>query len=79
MSINRVYCNKMARKMHSHKKKKLTKYLKRHNRGKSFNNKISHVMHEYGEGKLHSHSKSGPIVTDRRQALAIGILYYMYL
>jgi hypothetical protein len=35
--------------------------------------KISRVMHEYKEGKLHSGSKKGKIVENPRQAIAIGI------
>lgn len=35
--------------------------------------KISKVMHEYGEGKLHSGSKKGPVVKSPKQAIAIGI------
>ena len=35
--------------------------------------KVEVVMREYKEGKLHSGSKTGPVVTSRRQALAIGI------
>jgi uncharacterized protein DUF6496 len=34
--------------------------------------KIKKVMHEFGEGKLHSGSKSGPTVSNPKQALAIG-------
>lgn len=34
--------------------------------------KISKVMHEFSEGKLHSGSKTGPVVKDKSQALAIG-------
>lgn len=34
--------------------------------------KIKKVMHEYGEGKLHSGSKKGPVVANPRQAVAIG-------
>lgn len=34
--------------------------------------KISKVMKEYSQGKLHSGSKKGPVVTSRKQALAIG-------
>lgn len=33
--------------------------------------KMKKVMHEYGEGELHSGSKKGPVVTNKRQALAI--------
>lgn len=29
------------------------------------------VMHEYGKGGLHSGSKTGPVVHDQKQALAI--------
>jgi len=34
--------------------------------------KIKKVMGEFGEGKLHSGSKKGPVVKDKAQALAIG-------
>ena len=34
---------------------------------------IKSVMHEFGEGDLHSGSKTGPVVTAPKQALAIGI------
>ncbi len=42
-------------------KKKLTKGKK----------KIKKVMKEYGEGKLHSGSKRGPVVENPKQAIAI--------
>jgi len=42
-------------------KKKVTKLKK----------KMSKVMHEFGEGKLHSGSKKGPKVTNPKQAVAI--------
>ncbi len=35
--------------------------------------KIKKVMHEFKEGTLHSGSKKGPKVTNRKQALAIAI------
>jgi Family of unknown function (DUF6496) len=35
--------------------------------------KISKVMHEFGEGELHSGSKKGPVVTNQKQAVAIAI------
>lgn len=35
--------------------------------------KIEKVMHEAKEGKLHSGSKKGPIVTDKKQAVAIAL------
>ena len=34
---------------------------------------ISGCMHKWGEGKLHSGSKKGPIVRSQKQAEAIGI------
>ena len=35
--------------------------------------KVEKVMSEYKAGTLHSGSKTGPVVTSRKQALAIGI------
>jgi hypothetical protein len=35
--------------------------------------KESIVMHEFKEGKLHSGSKKGPKVTNRKQAIAIAL------
>lgn len=35
--------------------------------------KIKKVMHEFGKGQLHSGSKSGPKVTNRKQAIAIAL------
>ena len=35
--------------------------------------KVGKVMHEFKEGKLHSGSKEGPIVKDRKQAIAIAL------
>jgi len=35
--------------------------------------KVEKVMHEYAEGKLHSGSKKGPIVSNRKQAVAIAL------
>ena len=35
--------------------------------------KIEKVMHEFKEGSLHSGSKSGPSVTNPKQAIAIAI------
>ena len=35
--------------------------------------KIKKVMEEYKEGKLHSGSKKGPVVKNRKQAIAIGM------
>lgn len=35
--------------------------------------KVSKVMHEYGQGKLHSGSKKGPVVSSQKQAVAIAL------
>lgn len=35
--------------------------------------KISKVMKEYGAGKLKSGSKSGPVVKNKKQAVAIAL------
>jgi hypothetical protein len=35
--------------------------------------KIGKVMHEFGQGKLHSGSKHGPVVTNQKQAVAIAL------
>lgn len=35
--------------------------------------KVGKVMKEYKEGKLHSGSKKGPVVTSRKQAIAIAM------
>jgi hypothetical protein len=36
-------------------------------------NKIERALHEYKHGELHSGSKSGPKVTNRKQAIAIAL------
>jgi hypothetical protein len=40
---------------------------------KKFKDKIEKVMHEFKEGELHSGSKKGPEVTNRKQAVAIAL------
>lgn len=35
--------------------------------------KIHRVMKEFAEGELHSGSKKGPVVTNPKQAIAIGL------
>lgn len=41
--------------------------------GKVSQAKVSKVMHEYGQGKLHSGSKKGPEVKSQKQAVAIAL------
>lgn len=38
-----------------------------------FKSKVKKVMHEYKEGELHSGSKKGPTVKNRKQAVAIAL------
>lgn len=52
------------------KKKKTAKPKKK---SVKFKNKIEKVMHEYKEGALHSGSKKGPQVKNRKQAIAIAL------
>lgn len=35
--------------------------------------KVRKTMEEFGEGQLHSGSKAGPLVTNRKQAIAIAL------
>ena len=35
--------------------------------------KVKKVMKEYSKGELHSGSKKGPVVKDRKQAVAIAL------
>lgn len=57
------------------KKEKEPKKENRHKKDdpKDSKNKIKKVMHEFKEGKLHSGSKKGPVVTNPKQAIAISI------
>jgi len=49
-------------------KKKVVKKLP-----KKSKTKVEKVMHEMKEGVLHSGSKKGPLVTNRKQAIAIAL------
>lgn len=44
--------------------------MKKQSKGKK---KVEKVMHEFGEGTLHSGSKKGPKVTSQKQAVAIAL------
>jgi len=55
--------HKKEEKMH---KKIMPKKKKKHD-------KVEKVMHEWKEGKLHSGSKKGPEVTNKKQAIAIAL------
>lgn len=61
----------MAKKMKkTSKKKDVSKKLKRTPKGK---NKVKVVMDEWKSGDLHSGSKTGPIVKNQKQAIAIAL------
>ncbi len=49
------------------------KMRKAYPKGKKAEDKVEKVMHEYKEGELHSGSKKGPQVTNRKQAIAIAL------
>jgi hypothetical protein len=68
--------------MKSHKKpkdknKKSSDVVKRapakDERKKRMRNIVEEEMHEFKEGKLHSGSKKGPVVTNPKQAIAISL------
>lgn len=50
---------------------KKAKKIKRSNEKKE--SKVEKVMHEYKEGALHSGSKKGPEVKNKKQAIAIAL------
>lgn len=65
---------KKKKKASSKKKKdskKSNRYKDKYSR--KAEDKINKVMHEFGQGELHSGSKKGPKVKSRKQAIAIGI------
>lgn len=56
-----------------HPKKKHKKPTPKNPKTKYAKYKTEKVMHEWKEGKLHSGSKKGPVVKNKRQALAIAL------
>jgi hypothetical protein len=47
---------------------------KKHNLAKMrASKKVGKVMHEFKAGMLHAGSKNGPVVSSRKQAIAIGL------
>lgn len=61
-------------KKKNHKKEEKKHHPKKHakklTKGKA---KVKKVMHEYKEGELHSGSKKGPLVENKKQAIAIAL------
>ena len=47
--------------------------LKKNAPKKAKKSRIKDEMHKYEEGKLHSGSKKGPVVTNPKQAIAISL------
>lgn len=65
--------HKVHKKLKSrHDKQEAKKHKKKEAKAKK-KTKVEKVMHEFGEGKLHSGSKKGPVVKSRKQAIAIGL------
>jgi hypothetical protein len=56
----------MPKKKVAHKAKKVHKAAKK-------SGKVEKVMHEFKTGKLHSGSKKGPVVSNKKQAVAIAL------
>ncbi len=57
---------------HKNKKKK-HEPKKEHHKPVKKGGKMEKVMHEFAHGELHSGSKKGPKVKNRKQAIAIGM------
>ena len=53
--------------------KKLKKNKSLKPKAKKKSSKVEKVLHEYKEGELHSGSKKGPMVKNRKQAVAIAL------
>lgn len=69
------HAHKSLKRPMSHAKKKVHKKAKtpRYKSVPKAKRKIEKVMHEFKEKTLHSGSKKGPEVTNKRQALAIAL------
>lgn len=52
---------------------KMKKHHKKDHLGKKGESKVEKVMREYKKGELHSGSKKGPEVKNRKQAVAIAL------
>lgn len=73
-SDDRSLIKALKSKKHEKKEsKKHEKNEKKKHKASSKKNKVKVVMQEFKSGKLHSGSKKGPKVTNRRQAIAIGL------
>lgn len=79
MSKKKMSHKEKPEKMHKKDEHEKKHHGKKHSekeeykRDKKPKSKVAKVMREFSEGALHSGSKKGPKVTNRRQALAIGL------
>lgn len=69
---NEKYKSKGAMKKHE-KTEKVKERMKEYGPKKVKSSKVGKVMHEWKTGTLHSGSKKGPVVTNRKQAIAIAL------
>lgn len=61
---------KFKKSREKHEKKESKKHEKKEHKKEG---KVGKVIKEFAENKLHSSSKKGPLVKNRRQAIAIGL------
>lgn len=69
-----LYCGQECANAHyaTHKLECIEARARGRGRGRG-RDKVHKVMKEFKEGKLHSGSKNGPVVTNEKQALAIAL------
>jgi hypothetical protein len=69
------HAHKGSKRPMAHAKKKVRKKAKttRYKSVPKAKRKIEKTLHEFKEGALHSSSKKGPIVKNKKQALAIAL------
>jgi len=65
--------HKEHEKVKKHETKHKEHESKKKEKSSAKDSKVSKVMHEWKEGKLHSGSKKGPEVTNQKQAVAIAL------
>lgn len=71
MAKKKVFKKDKALFKKAEKIEKKAKHIKKSNKKKE--SKVEKVMHEYKEGELHSGSKKGPMVQNKKQAIAIAL------
>lgn len=64
----------MTPEQKEHKLEKKISKIKKHVKKEGVKGrKVGKVMHEWAEGELHSGSKKGPVVKNKKQAIAIAL------